>query len=183
MFDKSQNCELLTLANCKPPIRRVAKEGDWIAGVTPKRMKLRLAYLMRVDERIPRSLYWKRYKKSRFDGIYKPKGNGEWVQLKNPWHWDKESYTRDLKVDWVLLSKDFYVFANSYSDHETNPQGLPLPDRYSGLAQAGMRAYGHFIDLPDSFLSWIQKQPRLKLANFRVLSDFGENGCGCCKME
>lgn len=26
-------------------------------------------------------------------------------------------------------------------------------------------------------------QPRLKLADFRVLRDFGEEGCGCCKED
>jgi hypothetical protein len=49
MLDKSRRSEVLSLANCKPPIRDVAKPGEWVAGVTPTRMQLRLAYVMRVD--------------------------------------------------------------------------------------------------------------------------------------
>jgi hypothetical protein len=183
MYDKTRNCEVLSLANCKPLIRDVADVGEWIAGVTPTRMELRLAYLMRVGERITRSQYWARYKNSRFDSIYKPKADGGWLPLDNPWHRDEESFARDLSCDWVLLSTEFYVFANSYSNRETAPGGLPLPDEYSDLARGGMRAYGHLIELPDSFLLWIQKQPRLKMTGFRILRDFGANGCGCCKEE
>src|ERR1019366_9148719 len=39
---------LLTLANCKPGIRSVARKGEWVAAITPKKMGYRLAYLMRV---------------------------------------------------------------------------------------------------------------------------------------
>ena len=177
MHDNSQNCELLTLANCKPQIRDFALEGEWVAGVTSKRMECGLAYLMHVSERITRTEYWRRYKNSRFDSIYRPKVNGEWKQLKNPWHFDKESLDKDTKSDWVLLSKEFYVFANSYTDRETTPRGLTLPDRYSALARGGMRGPGHFIELPDSFLPWVQKQPRLHLEQFTVIGNLEGGGC------
>ena len=183
MDDKSAGRELLTLANCKPRIRDFALEGEWIAGVTPKRMEHRLAYLMHVSEHITRTEYWNRYKDSRFDSIYRPKMNGEWKQLKNPWHLDEESFARDLKSDWVLLSKEFYMFANSYSDHETGPRGLKLPEKYSALARGGIRGAGHFIELSDSFLPWIKKQQRLKLPDFQVLRDFRNDGGGCCKEQ
>jgi len=71
MNDKSQDYELLTLSNCKPLIRNVATEGEWIAGVTPTRMGHRLAFLMQVGERITRFEYWERYSDSRFDSIYR----------------------------------------------------------------------------------------------------------------
>jgi|ERR1035437_5429799 hypothetical protein len=183
MYDRLRRSELLTLANCKPPIRDVAPVGEWIAGVTPKRMEHRLAYLMLVGERITRYQYWERFKDSRLDSIYRPKVKGQWKQLDNPWHVDEESFRRDLSSEWVLLSNKFYVFANSYTDHATTPDGLRLPDKYSDLACGGMRGYGHFIELPDSFLAWVQKQPKLNLAEFRVLRDFGGKGCGCCKEE
>ena len=177
MHDKSGGCEVLTLANCKPRIRDVALVSEWIAVVTPKRMGHRLAHLMRVGESITRFQYWGRYKDSRLDSIYRPKKDGEWRQLRNPWHSDEESYARDLSSEWVL-STDFYMFANSYSDDETTPQGLKLPERYSALARGGMRGYGQFIELPNSFSSWMQKQTRLKLSEFRVLREFGVDGCG-----
>ena len=183
MYDTSQNCDVLTLANCKPLIREVAPLGEWIAGVTPTRMEPRLAYLMQVSERMKRAEYWKRYKDSRFDSIYKPKAKGGWLPLKNPWHWDEESFARDLSSESVLLSENFYVFAHSYSESGTSPSGLKLPAEYCALARGGMRGYGHLIDMPDSFLPWIQEQPRLRLSDFRVIRDFEDWGCGCCRDE
>jgi len=179
MHDKSENLELLTLANCKPQIRDAASVGEWIAGVTPKAMGCRLAYLMQVGERLTRTEYWERYKQSRHDSIYKPQARGGWKQLKNPWHFDNESQKHDLSSDWVLLSTEFFVFANSY-EGEAGVRGLALPDMYSELSKEGMRAYGHFIELPDAFLPWVQEQPRLMLGDFVVLKDFGNSGCGCC---
>lgn len=183
MRDSLENHELLTLANCKPLIRDAASIGEWIAGVTPTRMEHRLAYLMHVGERLTRFEYWERFKESRLDSIYCPRANGGWKQLKNPWHVDEESAERDLKSEWVLLSREFFVFANSYTDSANAARGLQLPDEYSGLARGGMRGAGVFIDLPGSFLSWVRKQRRLKLTDFQVLRDFDADGCGCCKSE
>lgn len=183
MNDISQNRELLTLANCKPLIRDAAPVGEWIAGVTPKRMGQRLAYLMQVDGRLTRDEYWKRFRDSRFDSIYRPRVNGGWKQLKNPWHVDAESFEHDLKSEWVLLSNEFFVFANSYRDRESTPKGLQLPTEYSALSRDGMRGAGHFIEVPESFLSWVRKQPALTLKDFEVLRDFDAEGCGCCKDE
>ena len=39
-----------TLACCKPTIRRKARPGDWIVGITPRDLDNRLAYAMKVDE-------------------------------------------------------------------------------------------------------------------------------------
>ena len=177
MRDEQQGCEVLSLANCKPGIRDSATVGEWIAGITPARMGCTLAYLMRVSEQITRFEYWSRYKRTRLDSIYKPKADGGWIQLRNPWHFDKESFDRDLKSDWVLLSNDFYVLANSYSDREVGSRGLPLPDKYSMLAREGMRGFGHIIAAPDSFLPWIRRQRRLNLADFRVLGQSEDVKC------
>jgi hypothetical protein len=46
--------------------------------------------------------------------------------------------------------------------------------------QSAMRGAGHFIELPDAFLPWAQKQPRLTLSDFVVQKEFGNKGCGCC---
>lgn len=177
MYDPVQKSEVLSLANCKPPIRDAAPLGEWVAAITPTRMGLRFAYLMRVDERLTRHEYWLRYRTSRLDSIYKPKSDGGWIQLENPWHFDAESFGRDMKSDWVLLSRNFFMFANSYSEREKSPRGLSIPAEYSALARGGMRSYGQFIDVPDTFLSWIAEQPRLKLGDFRVLRPTHGDGC------
>jgi hypothetical protein len=180
MHDPSENRDLLTLANCKPLIRDAALVGEWIAGVTPKAMGCRLAYLMQVAERLTRTEYWTRYKRTRHDSIYKPIVQGGWKQLKNPWHVDEKSKKIDLSSGWVLLSTEFFVFANSYVEGAAGVRGLALPHAYSGLSKEGMRGAGHFIELPGAFLPWVQKQPRRRLSDFVVLKDFGNQGCGCC---
>lgn len=59
----------LTLATCKPQIRRYKKEGDWIAGFTSVKLaghevgSERLIYLMRVAEKLP---MWEYFWDSRF---------------------------------------------------------------------------------------------------------------------
>lgn len=182
MQDPNIGSEVLTLANCKPLIRTAANEGEWIAGVTPTRMTLRLAYLMRVDQKMSREEYWERYRSSRFDSIYKPQ-NGSWSQLENPWHNDEESFRRDLSSDFIIWSNRFHVFAQSYTGKCNEVRGLALDPRYRALAKGGMRGYGHFIELPDDFLAWIQKQPRMVLCDFKVIRDFGDGGCGCCDSD
>lgn len=180
MHDRRQGQEVLSLANCKPLIRSAAPIGEWIAGITPKDMGCRLAYLMQVGERLTRTDYWARYERSRHDCIYKPLARGGWQQLNNPWHVDEKSREEDLSSDWVLLSTEFIVFANSYRDGTIEADGLCLRDEYRALSKEGMRGAGHFIDMPDTFLPWVQKQPKLRLADFVVLRDFGDKGCGDC---
>lgn len=58
---------MCTLVICKPAIRRVAKEGDWVAGLGSKRapsgdLSGRLVYAMLVDEVIPMTEYDRRAK-------------------------------------------------------------------------------------------------------------------------
>jgi hypothetical protein len=183
MYDAAQNYEILILANCKPLIREVAQEGEWIAGITPTRMGLRLAYLMQVDKRVPRRKYWDRYGETRFDSIYRPIGDDRWEQLDNPWHRDVKGFQRDLSSDWVLLSRCFYVFANSYTERETESRGLDLHPDYQTLQRGGMRAYGHLIEVPDTFLQWIKQQRPLTLIEFEVIRNFHDGSCLCCAAE
>ena len=95
MFDTQQDREVLSLANCKPRIRDAAALGEWIAGVTPKAMGCRLAYLMQVGERLTRTEYWARYQRSRHDSIYKPLAQeaGSNSRIRGMWMMKAESTT------------------------------------------------------------------------------------------
>jgi len=109
---------VLTLATCKPGIRRGKDQGDWIAGFTSIKLckkglckervgEERLIFLMEVTERIPQFEYYgnKRFKMKipnlrRKDFVYKagdniyrpqkknPKHPNDFEQKKNPNHWD-----------------------------------------------------------------------------------------------
>ena len=47
-----------TLATCKPAIRRTARVGDWVAGLSPRASGNRLVYAMRVAEVMPIDSYF-----------------------------------------------------------------------------------------------------------------------------
>ena len=127
----------LTLATCKPEIRRCKLVGDWIAGFTSKKLAShevgseRLIYLMRVAEKLPMRDY---FSDSRFqdkipdtsargpmtkagDNIYRPlrPDADDFEQLPNPNHSDMH-YRRDISGRYVLIADEFYYFGDSALD-------------------------------------------------------------------
>lgn len=128
--------EVLTLATCKPCIRRAntKNKGDWIAGFTSKELcgdpvgKERLVYLMQIEEKITFADYFAdprfKYKIPKIeeaqciykagDNIYRPNCSNpvdydDFDQLINPYHcWTNK--TKDLSGKFVLLSRRFFYF-------------------------------------------------------------------------
>ena len=126
----------LTLATCKPQMRRRKLVGDWIAGFTSKKLagheggSERLIYLMRVGEKLPIREY---FSDSRFqnkipdmstddpiaragDNIYRPRPNaGSWAdfeQLPNANH-ECSHQDADISGRYVLIADEFYYFGSS----------------------------------------------------------------------
>jgi len=133
---------VLTLATCKPGIRRKGQPGDWIAGFTSRGLcrdpvgKERLLFLMKVEEKI---LYEQYFYDERFqckipdvssskgivrcgDNIYQPLecnsiGQPEFRQLSNLNHDDNEKM-RDISGRNALISSEFVYFGR-------NPMSIP----------------------------------------------------------
>lgn len=113
---------ILSLATCKPQIRRVCEIGEWIAGFTSqevngqKVVEKKLIYLAKVSGKITFAEFWhyyefkRAYKDDNGDNIYKPKGNGEYEQMPNAHH-GCDCKEHDLSVDSVLLCEEFYYFS------------------------------------------------------------------------
>jgi hypothetical protein len=118
-----------TLACCKPAIRRTAKKGDWVVGLTPKDAGNRIVYLMCVDDH-PKTFdeYWrdKRFiaKRPRYDdgvrgkcgdNVYEPLGS-EFRQLQsahsNGALESPENKAHDLGGKHVLISETFAYFGS-----------------------------------------------------------------------
>ena len=112
---------LLSLAICKPMIRRTAKPGDLIFGFAANSLHRdnRLIYIARVTEALPDGLYYRRRAYSgRRDRIYKWRSDGtfslrEDAQFHAP---ERDHLRHDLgafpdyeRAD-VLLSEDFRYF-------------------------------------------------------------------------
>lgn len=139
---------VLTLAICKPTIRRCSQVGDWISGWTANTVhgkdKLysfdhpKLIYLARIKEKLTFAEFWHRYPKKRpkiigynqelsakktcggsskgttaiydsGDNIYMPTKNGDFIQVHNNNHTEKEK-DHDLKGVYVLICEEFYYY-------------------------------------------------------------------------
>jgi len=115
---------LLSLAICKPKIRKTAKEGDLIFGFAANSLHLdnRLLYVARVTKKLCDGKYYKdsRYAR-RLDCIYRPSGT-RYVWKRNSAYHGPESISRDLgqHPDYrsanVLLSGDFRYFGIAGTD-------------------------------------------------------------------
>ena len=102
-----------TLACCKPVIRRVSREGDWVLGTTSsKRGAGRLVYLMQIDKLLSFADYYRdRRLRLRPDNIYRPLGKERFYQKKNAHHGPANIHM-DLSSKHVLVSKNFIYLGN-----------------------------------------------------------------------
>lgn len=127
---------VLTLATCKPTIRRCAKVGCWISGWTAVsvqdkngkrhdfRDKQRLIYLAKVTEVVPLKDYWARFEMKRpaniddcGDNIYEPssKESFGFKQHENLGNHGVNEKKHDLSGENVLVCKDFYYFGINHA--------------------------------------------------------------------
>jgi hypothetical protein len=121
---------VLTLACCRPDIRRNASEKDWIMGVGRKAFecdKPKLIYLAKIKNKLRRATYWYDYPEKRFeakvgnhclaDNIYEPDGQGG---FKDPPIGARHSATEKehdlgctLESEWVLVCSRFFYFGRN----------------------------------------------------------------------
>jgi hypothetical protein len=127
-----------TLAVCKPVIRKTAREGDLIVGLTPSKLGNKLSYAMYVEEILPLGEYYQdprfESKKPDFqsddvrvwmgDNFYEPSGNGyiQHVSAHNVMGRDlsvlDQKQETDLSGVNVLISSLFFYYGK-------NSQTLP----------------------------------------------------------
>ncbi len=104
---------LLTLAICKPQIRRIAQKGDYIIAYNGSELlkntkEKRIIYIAKVDQSIPMSDYASLYPE-RGDSIYTACGR----QKPNPFHTESNADT-DLSGKNVILCREFIYFGNKH---------------------------------------------------------------------
>ena len=132
-FAPNPEHEVLTLATCKPTIRRCAEPGTWISGwagvkvyTTVDRKKYfdgntqKLIYLARITKKISIAEYWNQNtekqpklidgKYDQGDNIYELLDNGLWQQHENGGGHDKNNEAHDLSGKKVLICDEFYYF-------------------------------------------------------------------------
>lgn len=124
-----------TVACCKPAIRRTAKVGDYIVGLSRKHLGNRVVFAMRVDEILEFEDYWldERFRAKRpdrsaggiavvGDNIYHRNESGEWQQERSR-HTSRD-IAHDLGGQYVLIGHDFIYWGGD---------GPPLPANLTGL--------------------------------------------------
>ena len=121
-----------TLACCKARIRRKAKKGDWIVGLTPTAKGNKIVYFMEVNETLGFDEYWRdqRFKEKRptfgagiaakcGDNIYQPSTAHSLGYRQLPSTHSKPKFTKhedperkedDLSGKQVLVSSNFAYF-------------------------------------------------------------------------
>lgn len=148
---------LLTLATCKPAIRRSAKPGDWVVAIRSKARNVapedrgRLVWAGRVE----RSVGWDDYSRQhpgRLDAVYSPDGRGGFVSSRPEYHPSPDARARDLGGP-VLV---FEPCETWYFGVEAEA----LPDDLSDLSTSGQgHRIGHALDRIDAFATWIRQWP------------------------
>ena len=174
---------MLTLANCKPLIRKCKKIGDWIAGFSSKELngggmgEERLVFLMKVTDKISYQEYWHNpiYDRKKpdllsphtidkaGDNIYQPlKDNpllsSDFQQIENKNHkeWDQ---MHDLSGKFVLISECFYYFGAA---------SIVIPKDIRPNVPTGVSAHGartHDRERAKKFIEYIQNNYEVCLVN------------------
>lgn len=171
--------DFLTLATCKPTLRKRAELGDWIIGTTSKKghkTKNMLVYAMRVEEKLTFNQYWAdqrfEYKKPVFnkslvqcygDNIYHYE-NDSWIQ-ENSHHslengiCNERNLKNDLKGKFVLISQTFYYFGNELVE-------IPTEFRSEVCSEKRFPLYKEIEgDIADEFIDWLVNNFPLRVRN------------------
>ena len=173
---------VLTLACCKPEIRKPAQAGDYVVGLASKSRGNRLVYAMRVTETLTFDKYWvapqflvKRPDmcasgiEALGDNIYYP-GPGVdgwvmvWSQHSNSDGSQNADHTRtDIGGVQALISTDFVYWGG---EGPPVPESLTFQGRHLPLTFEPV-ARGHRVKFWDdevkAFIKWFNRQKRGRL--------------------
>lgn len=126
---------LVSLATCKPAIRRTAKVGDWVLGFRPRPVPrglliwaARVGQVVRIEDYEPRF-------RGRSDAVYRSDGRDGFFRLRPCYHPGNEQFRRDISAPVPVFDKH----ASWYFGR--NPE--MLPGHLLHLAAAGI---GHRVN-------------------------------------
>jgi hypothetical protein len=148
---------LLSLATCKPVIRRVARPGDFVAGFAPSPAPPgRLVYAAQVSEVVEWRDYCRRYTQSqRRDSVYDVAADGTWSARRSVYHEDLAQQSRDLSSPVLIFDpKVTWYFGD---------QAQTVPDplvRWAVGGSGALSGRGHRVDEvdpkdPNGMLAWL----------------------------
>ncbi|MFA5412650.1 MAG: hypothetical protein WC350_04875 [Candidatus Micrarchaeia archaeon] len=170
-FAPNPKGEFITLACCKPKIRKFAKKGSWVIGLKSRsksnnpKQENRLIYAMKVKENPTFDEYYKdkRFEYKKFyldpdgDNIYHTDDHGKFKQNYNDHH-DETDKENDRRGERVLISD----YATSYYFGTKN--AVLIPNRFEKmLPLIHSRMHKNIVDdeekkLFSDFLDWLEKE-------------------------
>ena len=150
---------LLTLATCKPAIRRTARAGDLIAAFAPSPFpRDMLAYAARVLEVVEWSTYVSEHAyPRRNDAVYSFLPDGQVKRLRAGYHPTDHHMSQDLSGPVLIFDPaETWYFGE-------NPQALPKHLEWCSIGGKGSgTGRGHRVDevdldAEDSLLTWLKR--------------------------
>jgi len=136
---------LLSLAICKPKIRKSAKKGALIFGFGGKKYEERLIYIARVTDKLQgRDYYQRREYAGRPDCIYRAEGDAAVRKASARYHVTSDEKRKDVGLHFenasVLLSENFrYLGKRGTSDYKHQHRYERLRKLIAGLKRGHRR--------------------------------------------
>lgn len=163
---------LITLATCKPVIRRTAQPGDWVLGFRPGSLERGLLlWAGKVEQVLDHGDYEREFR-GRPDAVYRKGKDGGYQRLLPDYHPTQQEMHRDTSAPVLLFDSKVSLYFNG--------QPQPLPQELAHLAAAGR---GHRVSgtAPGDVLrleAWLANLAPLQPANANRVSATSRSGCG-----
>lgn len=169
---------LISLATCKPTIRRMAEAGDWVLGFRPGSLERGLLlWGGRVGEVISHGEYERRHR-GRPDAVYRERLDGGYDRLNPTYHPTGAEMTRDLSGPVLIFDPSASVYLNG--------QPVPLPPGLAHLAAAGRghRVNGVEEDDVERLATWLGEiKPPPQREGGRTVGGDAKGGCAAQPLE
>ena len=148
--------DLLTLATCKPSIRRSAKPGDWVLGFRPGTVvRGEMLWGGRVARVMTQGEFEQAYR-GRPDALYRLDREGSFSRLNPAYHPSEREKARDLSGPVLLFDESISRYCYG--------QPVALPSELAHLAPIGRghRVNGVNQGDPERLAAWLTALPRTK---------------------
>ena len=141
---------IMTLATCKPQIRKSTEVGDWIAGFMPRPHE---RGLLVYAGRVARILDWGPYEaefRGRKDAVYRVHPNVQVERLRDDYHADEKRMNKDLSAPVVVFDENaFWYFGGK-------PERLPHRLLHLAASGRGHRVKGAKEDDEKRLEKWLR---------------------------
>lgn len=126
----------ITLATCKPAIRRMARPGDWVLGFRPGSLERGLLLWAGKVERVLDHGEYEREFRGRADAVYRKRRSGAYQRLNPDYHPTRKEMDRDTSCPVLLFDRA----QSRYLDGQ--PEALPQELAHLAAAGRGHRVNG-----------------------------------------